>query len=259
MVRLHASLRVAFACIPVVMVAAGTAHAQSLGEVTGVQKQVEKAAADSQKKIDAMSDASDEMLGQYRDENQRIEALAAYNEQLERLLASQREELASIQEQIEGVQQVEREVLPLMQRMVESIASFVELDLPFLIDERTDRVDSLRALMDRADVTVSEKFRRVLEAYQVENDYGRTVDTYRDDIVVDGTPRTIDVLSLGRVVLLYQTLDGQTSGIWDAETRDWKPLPGQYNDAIRRGIRIALDQEAPNLLELPIPAARSVQ
>ena len=34
------------------------------------------------------------------------------------------------------------------------------------IDERNKRVATLKGLMDRADVTVSEKYRRILEAYQ---------------------------------------------------------------------------------------------
>lgn len=238
---------------------AGSGLAQSLREVTGTQEQVEAAAAASQKKIDTMSDEADALLEEFRGENQRIEALEAYNEQLERLIQSQREELASVEAEIDGVRKIERQILPLMQRMVDGLRTFVELDIPFLIEERSDRVADLQKVMDRSDVTVSEKFRRVLEAYQVENDYGRTIDSYRSELVIDGESRTVDFLSVGRVVLLYQTLDGETSGIWNQEERSWQPLPDQYDDAIRRGIRIALKQAAPNLLLLPVPVAQVVQ
>lgn len=256
MIRAHASQGAALVALLATAAVAGGAHAQSLNEVTRVQREVGDAAIESQKKIDRISDESEELLGQYRYENERIDALEAYNSQLERLIESQNQELAQIEEQVGEVQDVEREILPLMQRMVESVARLIELDLPFLIEERRDRVEMLRSLMDRADVTISEKFRRVLEAYQIESDYGRTVDTYRDEIDLEGGPRIVDVLSVGRVVLLYQTLDGEASGIWDAETRSWHPLPRIHNADIRRGIRIALDQEAPNLLQLPVPAAR---
>jgi sugar-specific transcriptional regulator TrmB len=252
-------LSFAFALVAIAAGQAVEGRAQSLDQVTGTQERVAEAAIASQKKIDAMSDQADALFDEYRNENRRIEALDAYNEQLERLVESQREELASVESQIEGVRRIEREIIPLMQRMVDGLARFVALDVPFLAEERTARVDGLRDLMDRSDVTVSEKFRRVLEAYQVENDYGRTIDSYRGDLVVDGEPRTVDFLSVGRVVLLYQTLDGDESGIWDQAQREWKPLPGEYDDSIRRGIRIALKQAAPNLLELPVPAAQVVQ
>lgn len=254
--------RVAVSTLLAVLVSAsqaGPVFAQALRDVTRTQEQVAAAAAASQKKIDAMSDEADAMLDEYRGENQRIEALLAYNEQLERLIQSQREELASVEAEIDGVRKVEREILPLMQRMVDGIQAFVELDIPFLLEERSARVADLQTLMDRSDVTVSEKFRRVLEAYQVENDYGRTIDSYRSELVIDGAPRTVDFLSVGRVALLYQTLDGETSGMWSREEHDWQPLPDSYNDAIRQGIRIALKQAAPNLLQLPVPAAQVVQ
>jgi hypothetical protein len=234
----------------------GPVFAQSLRDVTGTQEKVAQDAIASQKKIDAMSDEAEALFDEYRSENQRIEALEAYNAQLERLIQSQREELASIESEIDDVRKVEREILPLMQRMVDGLRTFVELDIPFLIEERSDRVADLETLMDRSDVTVSEKFRRVLEAYQVENDYGRTIDSYRADLVIDGEPRTVDFLSVGRVVLLYQTLDGETSGIWSREAHAWQPLPDGYDDAIRQGIRIALKQAAPNLLLLPVPVAQ---
>jgi hypothetical protein len=117
-------------------------------------------------------------------------------------------------------------------------------------------VASLRTMMDRADVTIAEKYRRILEAFQIENEYGRTIEAYRGTLEVDGTSRTVNFLRLGRVALLYQTLDGREAGAWDRAEGTWTTLSG-YHNAIEQGIRVARKQVAPDLLRLPIPAAEA--
>ena len=139
------------------------------------------------------------------------------------------------------------------------VEQFVELDTPFQPDERRDRIQNLMAMMDRADVTVTEKFRRLLEAYQIENGYGASIDSYRGEVDFGGQTRIVDFLSLGRVALLYQTLDGETSGVWDSDAGSFQHLESSYNAPLRRGIRIALKQESPQLLQLPIQAPEDVR
>jgi hypothetical protein len=229
--------------------------AQALDKALDIRTQANEAGAASQGRIDKIADETDELLRQYREELQQIEALRVYNEQLEKLLASQEAEKASLREQIEDVTVIGREVTPLMLRMLESLDNFVELDVPFLLDERRERVQRLKELMDRADVTNAEKYRRILEAYQIENDFGRTIEAYRGSLDGDGATRTVDFLRVGRVALLYQTLDGREVGAWSQADRAWQSLDGNYRPAIRQGLRIARKQAAPDLLRLPIPAA----
>jgi hypothetical protein len=171
------------------------------------------------------------------------------------LLSSQEAELASLQGQLDQVEVVGRAVMPLMLKMIDAYEQLVELDLPFLLDERKERVADLRTLMKRADVTSAEKYRRIMEAYQIENEYGRTIEAYRSTLDLAGREATVDFLRFGRIALVYQTPDGTEAGVWNQETKSWEKLDPRYRGAIRDGLRIARKQAAPDLIRLPLPAS----
>ena len=109
----------------------------------------------------------------------RLEAVTKvfYADQLETQIRSQDEEMKTNDGQLREVETTAREVVPLMQKMLDTLEQFVGLDVPFLLEERTKRMATLKELMTRADVAFSEKYRRILEAYQVEMEYGRTIET----------------------------------------------------------------------------------
>lgn len=248
------------ACAGAWLAAASPVGAQELEEALKIRTEAQEEGAASQNRIDLVADETEELLRQYREELQQIEALRVYNQQLEKLLESQAQEQESIQAQIESVTILGREVTPLMLRMIDSLDQFVSLDVPFLLDERRVRVQGLRELMDRSDVTDAERFRRILEAYQIENDFGRTIEAYRGRLVDDqGAGRAVDFLRIGRVALLYQTLDGREVGAWNQSDRAWQTLDGSYRPAVRQGLRIAQKQAAPDLLRLPLPAAEDAR
>jgi hypothetical protein len=216
-------------------------------------------AATAQARIDKLSDDTDALAAEYRAALQETRVLKSYNKQLDSLIASQLREMEELREQIGSVTIVGRQVLPLMLRMVDALGQFVDVDVPFLLDERRERVANLRELMDRADVTISEKYRRLLEAFQIENEYGRTIEAYRDSLDVGDVSRTVDFLRVGRNVLLYQALDGRETGVWDAAARSWTVLPDAYRGAVRQGLRIARRQAAPDLIRIPMPAAPALE
>jgi hypothetical protein len=247
------------ACAAAWLFAPSLAGAQALDKALDVRTQAADANAASQGRIDRIADQSDELFRQYRDELQQIEALQIYNNQISRLLDSQVAEKDSLRDQIESVTEIGRGVTGLMLRMVESLDQFVDFDVPFLPDERRERVEGLKVLMDRADVTNAEKYRRILEAYQIENDFGRTIEAYRGSLEGDGETRTVDFLRVGRVALIYQTLDGKEVGAWSQSDDSWQALDGSYRPAVRQGLKIARKQAAPDLLRLPIPAAEDAR
>ena len=245
--------------IGLVFLAAGIASAEDIEAAITEERQGNEKSVQSQERINSVDDQTDTMAGEYRAIIDQIESLRVYNAQLAKLVTSQEKELASLDFQIANVTVIGREVTPLMLRMVEGLDQFIQLDVPMLSKERSDRVAGLRELMDRADVEDSEKYRRIMEAYQIENEYGRTIEVYQDTLDIDGQERTLDFLRVGRISLLYQTLDGEEVGAWDQKPRKWIQLGSEYRDSIRKGVRIARKQLAPDLIRVPVSAPEDAQ
>lgn len=206
-----------------------------------------------QKQIDEISDETDALVAKYGTALKQIDSIGVYNGQLRGLIASQEEELSSLQGQLDRVEEVGRSVTPLMLRMIDALEATVDLDLPFLLDERTEDVAALRKLMTKASVSTSEKYRMIMEAYQNENEFGRTIEAYRANLKVDGGEVKVDFLRFGRIALVYQSLDGREAGVWNKHTQSWDKLDPSYRTAIREGLRIARKQSAPDLIRLPLP------
>ena len=234
----------------------GLAWAADIDTALALEEKANSESVQSQKRINRIDDQTESMAMEYRAVIDHIQSLRVYNAQLEKVIGTQLEELASLEEQIGNVTEIGREVMPLMMRMVDTLDQFVEADVPMLLEERRKRVNDLRELLVRADVENSEKYRRIMEAYQIENDYGRTIEVYQDTIDVDGEERTLDFLRIGRVALMYQTPDGSEVGTWDQEQGRWVALPDDYRDSIRKGIRIARKQAAPDMIRVPVSAPK---
>ncbi len=232
------------------------AQAQSVDELTDAQEQIIDAGQANQEQVERLDDQTSEIVSEYRALLEQLETVQIYNRQLERLIEDQERERASLQRQIDRVETIERDITPLMLSMAAGLGEFVERDVPFLIEERRDRAERIDELMSNANATNAEKFRRVVEAYQIENEYGRTIESYRGELE-DG--RTVEFLRIGRLLLIYQTLDGEEYGIWNTDTGSFELLGNEYALAIRNAIRIANQQVAPDLVILPVPAPETAQ
>jgi hypothetical protein len=219
------------------------------------QSGADQEAASSQERISEIDDETQRLLAQYRTAVGERESIEAYSAQLEIQIQSQVTDMASIQNQLQEVETTAREVLPLTQKMLDTLAEFVELDVPFLIEERYKRIATLKDVMARADVTLSEKYRRVVEAYQIEMEYGRTVDAYEGRLGEGDDARTVQFLRIGRVSLMYQTLDGNETGYWDADGKEWA-VNDDYRQAFKHGLDIAKKISAPDLLVVPVHAPK---
>lgn len=228
--------------------------AKSKNVVKDQIKTIDQAQA-SQNKINKLSDQTQTMLMKYRQTLKQIEQSKSYIGQLEKIIASQNEEKVSMSEQIAELKETNAGVVPLMVDMVENLKTFVSLDVPFLLEEREKRLNDLDDMMARADVTTSEKFRRILEAYQIENEFGRTIEAYRGIQKRDGKELTVDYLRVGRVALVYQSLDAKVTALWNPSTKKWEDLDDSFKKSVREGLKMARKQTAPQLVKMPIFAA----
>lgn len=226
---------------------------ESLEQVFKEASDLNKLAQASQEKVDATANETQKLLRDYQAVLKQIESLKAYNAQQRRVIRDQETQMAELQTSIDGVVAIRREISPLMTRMIERLDEFVSLDVPFLIEARQQRVENLRNFMDSSNISPSEKFRLVLEAYQIENEFGRTIESYSGALDIEGKEMQVDFLRIGRVVLAYQTQDGQHQGYWDKDGKSWKPLGSEFNASIDAAMRFAKKQAAPQLYLLPVP------
>jgi len=225
-----------------------------LDDTLFVQRSSDLGSKDSQIIVSNLSDERQNLLGQYRLVLQQIDRLIAYNDYVERLIVDQEAQITDIRKQLDQFALIERGIVPLMLDSIDILDKFIDLDVPFLLEERKARVARLRTIMNLSDVTVSEKYRQIMDAYQIETTYGRDIEAYTGLLEIDGESRQVDFLRIGRTSLTYQTPDQEETGFWNKQAGQWEKLPNKYQSYVTQGLRVARKQVTPNLLELPIEA-----
>lgn len=243
----------ALASLIIGLLSADLASAQVSAIVNAERSRIQQAQA-AQDQIDAIFASTQEKFQEWQRLLGEIENYRAYNDGLQARIDDQNRVLNELRDSIDQVTVRERQILPLMTRMINALEQFVALDVPFLLDERTERIERLRRLLTRSDVTTAEQFRNVMEAWQIENDYGRFPESYSDIIEVDGVNREVSILKIGRLALLYLTPDGQQAGIWDQSQRQWVPIDDAYISEIRTGLEV-VTAGVPAMFAIPIAPA----
>lgn len=226
--------------------------AQTPGDARDEQQALQQQAQQTQSRIESLDDETMAMVSAYNRELARYEELLTYNENMRQLLESQEQERQRINNELQEVEVVRQAIVPLMVEMVEVLGNFISLDQPMLVAERNARLQQLQSIITRSDVEIAEKYRRIIEAYQIEAEYGQSLEAYEDDIVINGAELTVDILRVGRVGLYYLSLDRQQAGIWDPRGQSWHSLPDDSLDSLDFALRVAREQAPPNLMSLPL-------
>lgn len=221
-------------------------------------EQATRQAERTQERINQLDDERSDMVGEFRTLLQRKQAAELYARQQEKVVESQRRELESLTEQLGRVDEITAQTVPMLLDMIADLEAFVEADLPFRLDERRDRIETLKTAMDSADVPIVEQYRLIIEAYQTEMEYGRTVQTWTETVMIDDKEVLVDNFLYGRVSLVRMSPDKRYAQRYDRATGEWVGVDNKFKDDIENAIKIAQNRTTPGVMYAPA-AKLSVQ
>jgi hypothetical protein len=248
-------LATAFFAVSALTISGGV-FAQTVDQVLQADQRRLNLAQQSQERINNIVEGTRSLEDQYRAINKEIDGLKVYNRLMRAQVEGQAATLEDIALSMDQVDVINRQIFPLMERMIDGLKQSVALDIPFLMEERSKRIGDLKAIMERSDVTVAEKFRKVMEAYQIENDYGTTIEDYSQSLTIDGATRSFNMLRVGRIGLYFQSDDTKITGRWNNEDRAWE-VDNSARNEVRKGLRVARQLIAPELIIIPVPSAEA--
>ena len=231
----------------------GSVFAQSVDQVLQADQRRLQLAQQSQQRIDEVVEGTRSLEDQYRAIDKETQGLRVYNTLMGAQTQGQQATLDDIALSMDQVDVINRQIVPLMTRMIDGIEQSISLDVPFLMDERTERVQELKEIMERSDVTVAEKFRKVMEAYQIELDYGNSAEAYEQTLTFGEETRSYNILRIGRVGLYFQSEDASITGRWDNDERQWVE-DNSARSEVRTGLRMAQQLIAPEIIVVPVSA-----
>jgi len=226
-----------------------------LNSIISSKQQTQRQAQKTQQQIIALDEKTNEVVNEYRALLRENTILNTYNQQLEKQKLQQQKKLQSLATNMANVREVRMELMPLMQEMVKVLTLFVNNDIPFLWQERQLRLTELNNLLDNPNINVADKYRRIVEAYQIETEYGDTIETWQAQLPLSTEDKAVQLIKVGRIALYYLTPDQQIAGYWDNNDRTWKTLPESWLTKVKQAYQVADNKTVPSLLALPyLPA-----
>lgn len=235
------------------LMVAGPAFSQS--EEKRLQRQVDGTVGirkETQDKEDRWARERMELEARYKAARARVAQLEKQREILERKDRALGDRVNELERRIDESNRLEEGLQAAMEVTLARLEAFVDADLPFLPEERAARIRSLKETLALPDVLPAEKLRRLLEALQVECEYGDTVETYQQEILVDGEPIVADVFRLGRLSIFWQTPDGRRAGEYDRAADRWVELPTGHRRNIGAAVEMASKRKPVELIKLPV-------
>ncbi len=224
-------------------------------EADRVRKKIDAATKirqETQEKEDKWASHRAELMAEYRFLKPRLEQLKKQKEKTEEILALQRGRVEELKRKLTESARVRDELYSHLDGWVMRLESYIARDLPFLPEERVNRLSLIREMIADPDIESAEKFRRVMEALQVETEYGGTVEVYQATIDLNGQSTLVNIFRLGRLSLFYQTPDRKEVGHYNRASGKWEPLPSKYRRTIDIAVEMGTRQRPIELIRLPI-------
>ncbi len=189
------------------------------------------------------------MYEQLKQEN---EMLVSENKDLTAAQESQKKLNQTLLKQQQESLRIQKELFPFLKDVYAQLAELVANDPPFLKDERSIRLNTLEKVIHDPEVSIAEKYRKVMEALFIEAEYGATIEVYQDKVMI-GTEEVLgNIFRLGRVSLFFLSLDKQSSAYFNVAQKSWLPLSNDHLPAICSAVEIGSKRRPAELLALPL-------
>lgn len=228
-------------------------YASDLGTAQAIQNKTNTASAQSQTRISHSADSTLSLRADIEQLEEEVKNLDVYRKHLEALVKDQHSELSNIDQQISDIEQTRQGVVPLMYKMIDGLKQTVKNDKPIRIEQRNLRIEKLETMMTVANVSDAEKYRRILEAYQIELDYGIKLGVYQGKITLDDDKSIeANILYLGRISLIARNFNQDKYWAWDQKEKAWVLLDSSLNSDLNHAYAVANKEVAPSLLTLPV-------
>ncbi len=233
-----------------VMAFAMPAHAQ-LDSALSAAKSSTAASAASQQRVEQMDDDADSMIREYRAVLQQKDNIALFVDQQDIYLRSQTSEIESLNRQLGTVEQIKQGMSPMMLKMAAELQDSINADLPFRLAERKARMDRIMNVLADPEVSPAEQYRQVLNGFKIEVTYGQGLDSY-EGVHPTRPGNVVNFLRFGRTALLYISKDETEIARYNLETRSWDALDSGEALALRKAIRVANGEAAPEVVFAPV-------
>ncbi len=227
------------------------AVAQGLDRAIATGEQATRRAEQVQQQINQLDDERSDMVGEFRTLLQRKTAAELYARQQAAAVESQEREIASLTDQLSRVDEITSQTVPMLETLIDDLDAFIDADLPFRLEERKDRIARLREYLVDPNVSVTERYRQIMDAYTAEMEVGRKTDTWKETISVDDKEVTVDMVLFGRVALVYMDPTGRYAKRYDRETASWVDLESKYKAEIEKAIRIIQGKRTQDVMYVP--------
>ncbi|WP_035274266.1 DUF3450 domain-containing protein [Desulfogranum japonicum] len=181
-----------------------------------------------------------------------VQELRLQQNQLETSIQDTQQRIVGKTSQIADIDEITAQIEPFLDELFISLKKAIDQGLPFLQEEREQRLYRITSLGSDPSVSISERYRRLAEALLVEAEYGFTTEVYQQKILLEGSETLVDIFRLGRLNLFYLTLDGTQCGSFNPAEKQWHPLSVTNLPAIQSVIAMGRKQHPIELVNLPI-------
>ncbi len=206
----------------------------------------------AQSKLDKWEREEAELVAEYDRLKQEQTILEQENRTLLKERQNHKERLDSLVMQTQENLKIQKNMLPFLHDVVGRLSNLISGGLPFLVKERSLRIQRLKKIVDDPDTGIADKYRKTMEALFIEAGYGNSTEVVREKIVIGGNEVLEDIFRLGRISLFALSLDHKSAAYFNIIENRWHKLDKKYVEPVYAAIEISRKRRTAELVSLPI-------